>query len=221
MSAVHPTHADLADMTEAPRMTLRRRLYRSLLDPHNPGNHHDAIDRSIAALIIANLFALLFEHVPAIHEAYAAWFHGFDVASVVIFTTEYLMRLYLAPEDEEFARSRWRRLAYLRSPYALVDLVSILPFYLSMFFALDLRMLRALRLLRIFKLMRVLVPAVARPLSSVAAGAVCARAPNVTPDSNKPVPTVRNMSFAGNALTRTRFRRFFLNWAMYYLQGME
>jgi len=73
---------------------------------------------------------------------------------------EYLVRLYLAPEDPEFAGSRFKRLAYMRSPFALVDLVSILPFYLSMFIALDLRMLRALRLLRMFKLLRVLVPAV-------------------------------------------------------------
>jgi voltage-gated potassium channel Kch len=47
----------------------------------------------------------------------------------------------------------------MRSPFAIIDLLAILPFYLSMFFALDLRILRALRLLRIFKLLRVLVPA--------------------------------------------------------------
>ena len=100
------------------------------------------------------------EHVPAIHDAYTGFFHWFDVISVAIFTVEYLLRLYLAPEDPEFAGSRFKRLAYMRSPFAIVDLVSILPFYLSMFIHVDLRMLRALRLLRIFKLMRVLVPAV-------------------------------------------------------------
>lgn len=139
---------------------LRRWLYAWLLDPDVPGNYQRPLDRFIAGLIIANLFALLFEHVPSIHDAYAAWFHWFDVASVMIFTAEYLMRLYLAPEDPEFSGARFKRLAYVRSPYALVDLAAILPFYLSMFIALDLRMLRALRLLRMFKLLRVLVPAV-------------------------------------------------------------
>lgn len=163
MSAVHHTPAAPADTAEAfevPRMALRQRLYRSLLDPHTPGNHHATIDRFIATLIIANLFALLFEHVPAIHDAYAGWFHWFDVVSVGIFTVEYLLRLYLAPEDPEFAGSRFKRLAYMRSPFAIVDLVSILPFFLSMFIHVDLRMLRALRLLRIFKLLRVVVPAI-------------------------------------------------------------
>ena len=154
------THHPTAEAADAPRMTLRRRLYCSLLDPHTPGNHHEVIDRFIATLIIANLFALLFEHVPAIHDAYTGWFHWFDVVSVTIFTVEYLMRLYLAPEDPEFAGSRFKRLAYMRSPFAIVDLVSILPFFLSMFIHVDLRMLRALRLLRMFKLLRVVVPAI-------------------------------------------------------------
>ncbi len=143
-----------------PQNTVRRRLYRLLLDPHTPGNYHGLIDRFVATLIIANLFALLFEHVPAIHGPYAAWFHGFEVVSVLFFTAEYLMRLYLAPEDPEFAGSRFKRLAYMRSPFAIVDLLAILPFFLSMFTQVDLRMLRALRLLRIFKLLRVMVPAI-------------------------------------------------------------
>ncbi len=157
MSAAFPPAGSHPDGAEG--LSLRRRLYLWLLDPHTPGNLHRTIDRFIAGLIIANLFALLFEHVPAIHEAYAGFFHVFDVVSVMIFTVEYLLRLYLAPEDPEFAGARFKRLAYVRSPFAIVDLLSILPFFLSMFIQVDLRMLRALRLLRIFKLLRVLVPA--------------------------------------------------------------
>ncbi len=159
MSAVLPHGLEAQGGGAGASPTLRRRLYVLLLDPHTPRNLHEPINRFIAALIIANLFALLFEHVPAIHDAYAGFFRWFDVISVAIFTVEYLLRLYLAPEDPEFAGSRFKRLAYMRSPFAIVDLVSILPFYLSMFIHVDLRMLRALRLLRMFKLLRVVVPA--------------------------------------------------------------
>ena len=141
-------------------LPLRKWLYSWLLDPNIPNNLNRRFEAWTATLIILNLFALLFEHVPAVHDPYADWFHGFDLFSVVVFTVEYLLRLYLAPEDPEFAAARHKRLAYVRSPFAIVDLLSILPFFLSMFVQLDLRMLRALRLLRIFKLMRVLVPAV-------------------------------------------------------------
>lgn len=143
-----------------PGVGLRQRLYRLLLDAHTPGNWHLAVNRFLAILIIANLCALLFEHVEVIHSAYASWLHWFEVASVFIFTAEYMLRLYLAPEDPEFARARFKRWAYVRSPFAIVDLLAILPFFLSMFVQLDLRVLRALRLLRLLKLLQVLVPAV-------------------------------------------------------------
>ncbi|MFM1940450.1 MAG: hypothetical protein RLY32_2192 [Pseudomonadota bacterium] len=135
-------------------------MYRWLLDPETDGNHQAAVDRFIALLIVANLAALVFEHVPAIYGPYKEWFHWFDIASVAIFTVEYLARFYLAPEDAEFAKQKNPRLSYVSSPFALIDLAAILPFYLAAFVSIDLRMLRALRLLRILKLFRVLIPAV-------------------------------------------------------------
>lgn len=145
---------------KAEKLTVRRWMHAWLLDTHVEGNYQKTIDRFIAALIIANLFALLFEHVPGIYEPNKAWFHFFDVVSVAIFSVEYLVRLYLAPEDEEFKGSRYPRLAYFFSPFAIIDLLAIAPFYLTMFLTVDLRVLRALRLLRMFKLLRVLIPAV-------------------------------------------------------------
>ncbi len=160
MTSVSPTNQAEKASGMGPGVGLRQRLYRLLFDAHTPGNWHQAVDRFLAILIIANLFALLFEHVEVIHSAYATWLHWFEVASVFIFTAEYLLRLYLAPEDPEFAGARFKRWAYARSPFAIVDLLAILPFFLSMFVQLDLRVLRALRLLRLFKPLRVLMPAV-------------------------------------------------------------
>ena len=139
--------------------SFRRWLFNWCLNPHIEGNFSQFFERWIAILIIANLFALVFEHVPAIYQPYSAWFHFFDLFSVGVFTVEYLLRLYLAPEDEEFQHSSLPRLAYARSPFAVIDLLAIVPFYLAAFVQIDLRMLRALRLLRIFKLFRVLIPA--------------------------------------------------------------
>jgi len=150
-------------------LPLRKWLYSWLLDPNIPNNLNRRFEAWTATLIILNLFALLFEHVPALYEPNARLFHLFDVFSVVVFTAEFLLRFYLAPEDREFAGSRFPRLRYLRSPYALIDLAAIAPFYLSALMDVDLRVLRALRLLRIFKLFRVLIPAV-REFRSLNAG---------------------------------------------------
>ena len=140
-------------------LPFRKWLYAWLLDPHIEGNHQKSIDHWIGLLIVANLFALVFEHVPAIFEPNQVWFQYFDVISVLIFTIEYAVRFYLAPEDEEFKKHRFARARYATSPFAIIDLVAILPFFLQAFISIDLRFLRFLRLLRILKLFRVLIPA--------------------------------------------------------------
>lgn len=141
-------------------MTFRQRAYAHLLDPHIDDNMHKSIENWIGILIIANLFALVLEHVPAIYGMYQGWFHVFDVVSVIVFTIEYVMRLYLAPEDHEFKHSKVPHLRYMTSPFAIIDFLAVAPFYLQAFIPVDLRVLRLLRLLRILKLFRVLIPAV-------------------------------------------------------------
>lgn len=138
---------------------LRKLIYAWLFDPHIAGNYQRAFDRLIVWAIVLNLFVLLVEWVPQIHEPYRVWFDRFDLVSVVLFTIEYLLRLYSAPEDPQFAQRPRPRLAFVRSPFAIVDLLAILPFYLQAFLAIDLRALRVLRLLRLLKIFRLLVPA--------------------------------------------------------------
>ena len=141
-------------------LPLRKWLYAWLLDPHIEGNYQQFIDKWISILIVVNLFALLFEQVPAIFEPNAHLFHYFDIFSVVVFTLEYALRFYVAPEDPDFAGKRNARTSYLFSPFAIIDLLAIAPFYLKFLgIPLDLRFLRFLRLLRILKLFRIIVPA--------------------------------------------------------------
>lgn len=140
-------------------LPFRKWLYSWLLDPHIEGNYQKSIDKWIVILIVGNLFALVFEQIPAIFNAYEKWFHFFEIFSVVVFTIEYLLRFYLAPEDEEFKKRKYARGSYVVSPFALIDLIAILPFFLQAFISVDLRYLRSLRLLRILKLFRILIPA--------------------------------------------------------------
>ncbi len=142
-------------------LPMRKWLYSWLLDPNISGNFQKNIDKWISYLIIANLFTLMFEHVPAVFEPNKHWFEWFDIFSVVVFTVEYVMRLYLAPEDEEFKNRKNARFGFITSPFAIIDFLAVAPFYLKAFIPIDLRVLRLLRLLRILKLFRVLIPALA------------------------------------------------------------
>ena len=143
-------------------LPFRKWIYSWLFDPKIEFNYQKEVENWIALLIVVNLMAMLFEQVPQIYEPHAGLFHVFDIFSVIVFTIEYLTRLYVAPEDEEFNSDGKKGLAYLRymkSPFAVVDFLSVAPFYLQAFLPIDLRMLRFLRLLRILKIFRILIPA--------------------------------------------------------------
>jgi voltage-gated potassium channel Kch len=152
-------HDEVANISSD--LPMRKWLYSWLLDPNIPGNYLKGIDKWISYLIVANLFALMFEHVPAVYEPFKHSFHLFDIFSVAVFSIEFVIRFYLAPEDEEFKGRKNARWGFLSSPFAIIDLLAILPFYLQAFIPVDLRILRLLRLLRILKLFRVLIPAIA------------------------------------------------------------
>ena len=148
------------DTPEKTTHTLRSLVYSWLFDQSNPNNFQKNFDKWISLLIIANLISMLAEHVPAIYDPHKHLFHLFDMFSLAVFTVEYLLRFFVAPQDPEFAKSGMPRLKYIFSTYALIDLAAILPFYLAAFISIDLRMLRILRLLRLLKLARTMVPAI-------------------------------------------------------------
>jgi voltage-gated potassium channel len=93
-------------------------------------------------LIVLNLVSLAFETLPGLPPGLRRGLHLFETVTVLIFTVEFVARWIL---------SRPHR-AFVLSFYGLVDLLAILPFYLST--GLDLRSLRAFRLLRLFRLLK-------------------------------------------------------------------
>ena len=113
-----------------------------------------SVDVALILLIAVNVVAVIAETVDWVHARYAEWFAALELFSVVVFSIEYVARLWGCVEDERYKGEPMARLKYAATPLALIDLVAILPFYLTLFFTIDLRFLRVLRLLRIFKLTR-------------------------------------------------------------------
>jgi voltage-gated potassium channel len=95
--------------------------------------------------------------VPAFATAYAGLFLAVELISLVIFMVEYLLRLWSSVEHMPYAgrTALAKRLAWMRTPGAVVDLLAIAPFYFLLFAPeADLRVLALIRLLRFFKLAR-------------------------------------------------------------------
>ncbi len=114
------------------------------------------VDIFLVCLICLNVVAVILESMPRLSDQYAAIFAPFEAASVAVFTVEYLLRLWICSESRlgKYQHPVLGRIRYFFSPLGLVDLLAILPFYLSMFLAIDLRFLRVFRLLRLIKLTR-------------------------------------------------------------------
>lgn len=127
-----------------------------VLEPGRSGDWASKFcDYFIAALVVLNILAVTLESVSDFSVNYARQFYIVESFSVVIFSVEYLMRVWAsaAKKDSHGRIFGSARLGYIFSFSGLIDLVSILPFYLQALFpGLDLRVLRTLRLLRIFKL---------------------------------------------------------------------
>ncbi len=112
------------------------------------------INRFIIALIVANGIAVILESNAEIRAMYLGWFLLFELFSVSIFSVEYIARLWVSVDQERYrGLPAWRaRIRYMFTPMALVDLLAIAPFYLTLLIPIDLRYLRLFRLLRLLKL---------------------------------------------------------------------
>lgn len=99
-------------------------------------------DLSIQILIVISMITFSIETLPGLNSDTLALLSTIEVIIVFIFTAEYLARVYVAD----------KKLDYVFSFYGLVDLIAIVPFYLSV--GLDLKSVRILRILRIFRLLK-------------------------------------------------------------------
>ena len=114
-----------------------------------------SVDNALHLLVFLNLIAVTLDSVNSIRESYGYFFDIFELISVAIFTLDLFVRIWTAPleySNNEETNFR-RRIRYLFSFGGIIDVVSILPFYLQAIFpGADLRVLRALRLFRVLKL---------------------------------------------------------------------
>lgn len=115
------------------------------------------VDWMLIVLIVANVGAAVAGTVEPLYELHKDAFWIFEIFSVAIFTVEYLCRLWVSTEHLALSGHGpiKARLRFFCSPFALIDLLAILPFYVALFVpAADLRFLRLFRLLRLLKLAR-------------------------------------------------------------------
>jgi voltage-gated potassium channel len=138
-----------------PAQVLRRRVHRLLEGEGDLWAGH-AFTRVIVAVILVNLTAICLESVPELSVRWRTLFLVVEIASFVIFTVEYGLRLWTAADASPHQPLSPGRasLRFALSPAGLVDLVAILPFWLAYVLPADFRVLLVLRIVRFLKLAR-------------------------------------------------------------------
>lgn len=106
-------------------------------------------DLLLIAVIVASVSVVMLDSVDYIHAEHARLLYGVEWAFTLLFTAEYALRLAVVKRPLRYALSVW----------GIIDLLSILPTYLSLLFPgsqslLVVRILRILRLFRILKLVQ-------------------------------------------------------------------
>lgn len=98
----------------------------------------------IQILILVSIVAFSIETVPDLEPSSRRILRIIEIFCVIVFTLEYLLRIYVADKKVKF----------IFSFFGLIDFLAILPFYLS--FGFDLRSLRALRFFRLFRILKLM-----------------------------------------------------------------
>jgi voltage-gated potassium channel len=135
---------------------VRHRLYEILEHGEIGDRTARLVSRLIVALIVVNLLVVALESVPDLHARYAAIFLGVEIASLLIFSIEYALRIWVAIEHTPYRHLGGHKagLKFATSAMGIIDLLAILPFWFMFVAPADLRVFLVFRVIRFLKLAR-------------------------------------------------------------------
>ena len=124
--------------------SLRDRLFIIIFEAETPAGK--LFDVALLWLIIASVFTVALESVAGVREDYGTLLIVLEWLYTTVFTVEYGLRIYCAQ----------RRLRYVLSFFGIIDLLALLPAFISLVFTNvhSLLVIRALRLLRVFRVLK-------------------------------------------------------------------
>lgn len=134
---------------EAP-LTLRRRIFIAFDPRARPEPGLSKLNAVMSLAVIVCVLMAILDTEPSLSKSAPLFFRGAELFFLVLFSAEYIVRVWVAPEDPRY-RGVWGRLKYMLSPWAIIDLLAILPamFASAGVAGLALRGLRILRLIRL------------------------------------------------------------------------
>lgn len=114
------------------------------------------VNWTIAAFVVISLCGTVLETVPRLNDEFGTLFRAIEIASLALFSMEYAIRIWIAPEHVPYRQMNGRtaRRTYILSAQGIVDCLAIVPLWGALLETADLRVLIVLRVLRVMKLSR-------------------------------------------------------------------
>ncbi len=133
---------------------IKKRIFQ-IIEKADDGDRASKIfDIFILSLIILNILAIVLESHFYLRTKYKSLFYAFELISVLVFTIEYLLRLWTSDIKYKYLSKNKAALKQISTPLSIVDLIAILPFYLPVLLPFDLRFLRLFRMARFFRILK-------------------------------------------------------------------
>lgn len=133
--------------------TVKQKIYGIICDDNQHNKIGKIFNSVIVLLILLNVVTIIADTFKLPQTAKTV-INYIDTVSVIIFTIEYLLRIFTADLLYPNLSPIRARIKYIFSFMAIVDLLAILPFYVPFIIKIDLRSLRLLRLLRLVRLFK-------------------------------------------------------------------
>ena len=131
--------------------SLRSRVHRQLEPRAWPRSGLSPVNKLVVLLILLATALAIVATEPELYGGYGIWFDAAELFLGILFLIEYLARLWSVAEDRRDSSATVRRLRFMASPSALIDLAVIVVTFVP-FFGLNGMILRLVRLLRIARL---------------------------------------------------------------------
>ena len=134
--------------------SIQQRTYEILSGTREHDRASQIFQWFIITLVTLNVIVVILATVEELRREYERFYQLFEIFSVVVFTIEYVLRVWSCTVSDKYRHSVKGRLRFMATPAAIIDLLAILPFFIPRITNVDLRAIRALRLFRLLRLLK-------------------------------------------------------------------
>ncbi len=123
----------------------RKKTYTIIFESDTPAGK--VFDLVLLIIILFSVLVVILESVPDFHAQYYEAFRTIEWVVTIIFTAEYLLRMWAVGKPQK----------YILSFYGIIDFLSVIPTYIGLIItgAQSLLIIRAIRLLRVFRILKI------------------------------------------------------------------